>query len=71
MHKKNYRIISTNTPVSMIHLADMAMSVCVWLTNFEPLLVPPPIDSCERDKVDQYLESVLHSESESTMLILS
>ena len=62
---KNYRIIGTTFPVSMIHLADMVVSVCAWLTNFEPVLVPPPVDDHEEDKVDQYFKSVLDSESES------
>lgn len=35
-----------------------------WLTTFEPVLVPPPIDNHEEDKVDQYFTSVLQSESE-------
>ena len=62
---KNYRIIGTTFPVSMIRLADMVVSVCAWLTNFEPVLVPPPVDDHEEDKVDQYFKSVLDSESES------
>jgi len=61
---KNYRIIGTTFPVSMIRLADMVVSVCAWLTNFEPALVPPPVDDHEEDKVDQYFKSVLDSESE-------
>ena len=41
---KNYRIIGTTFPGSMICLADMVVPVCAWLTNFEPVLVPPPVD---------------------------
>ena len=59
---KHYRIIGTTFPVSMIRLADMVVSVCV--TNFEPVLVPSPVDGHEEDEVDQYFKSVLGSESE-------
>ena len=61
---KNYRIIGTTFPVSVIRLADMVVSVCAWLTNFESVLVPPPVDNHEEETVDQYFKSVLDSESE-------
>ena len=50
----NYLIIGTTFPVSMIRLADMVVSVCTWLTNLEPALVPPPVKDYEDEQVDQY-----------------
>ena len=32
------------------------MSVCAWLTNFQPALVPCQQD-CEEDEVDKYFET--------------
>ena len=61
---KNYRIIGTTFLVSVICLADMVVPVCAWLTNFEPVLVLPPVDDHEEDTVDQYFKSVFDSESE-------
>ena len=48
----------------MIHVADMVVSVCAWLTNLEPVLVPSVVGDHEEDEVDQYFRSVLDSESE-------
>lgn len=49
---------------TFIRLADMVVSVCAWLTNFEPVLVPPPVDDHVEEKVDEYFKSVLDSESD-------
>ena len=61
---KNYRIIGSTFPITMIRIADMIVSVCAWLTNFEPVLVPPPVDIHEEEDVDEYFRSVLESESD-------
>ena len=61
---KHYQIIGNTFPLSMIRLADMIVSVCAWLTNFEPVLIPLPVGSHEEDEVDQYFQSVLDSESD-------
>ena len=39
------------------------VSVCTWLSKFEPVLVPPS-DDCEEDEVDQYFKYILESESD-------
>lgn len=43
----------------------MIVSVCAWLTNFQPVLIPLPAGSAEEDEVDKYFSSVLDSESDS------
>lgn len=40
----------------------MVVSVCAWLTNFEPVLVPPPVSDYNEGEVDQYFRAVLDSE---------
>ena len=42
----------------------MVVSVCAWLTNFEPGLVPPPVNDYEEEQVDQYFKALLESESD-------
>ena len=36
---KNYRILSGNFPISLIRIANQIVSVCAWLTNFQPALI--------------------------------
>ena len=50
---KNYSILKGTLPISMIRLANNIVSVCAWLTNFQPALIPLPGDSSVAD-VDQY-----------------
>lgn len=55
----------------MICLANLVVSVCARLTNFEPVLAPPALSDHEEDEVDQYFRSVLDSDSEIFMTILN
>lgn len=48
----------------MIRLADMIVSVCAWLTNFEPVSVPSAVND-RQEEVDQYFQSILDSKSDS------
>lgn len=50
---KNYSILKGTLPISMIRLANNIVSVCAWLTNFQPSLIPLPEDTSTGD-VDQY-----------------
>lgn len=53
----------------MIHLADMVVSVCAWLTNFEPVLV----DNQAEDKVFKSVNLILNMmpvESQVTKMTL-
>lgn len=55
---KNYSILSGTLPLSMARLANQIVSVCAWLTNFQPSLVPlPDIDPSE-DSVEKYFLSL-------------
>ena len=61
---KNFKILGQNFPLSMIRIANQIVSVCAWLTNFQPALIPIPIDSSEEEVADYY-RSVLLTDSET------
>lgn len=46
----------------MIHIENQIVSVCAWLTNIQPALVPLPSDSSMEDKVTSYFWSVEDSD---------
>lgn len=56
---KNYGILSGVFPLTMIRLANHIVS---GLTNFQPVLVPPPTDSYCDDEIDSYFKAVLESD---------
>ena len=39
---KNYAILKGNQPITMIPLTNQIVSMCAWLTNFQPALIPLP-----------------------------
>ena len=41
---KNFTILKGVFPINMARLTNQIVSVCAWLTNFFPPLVPPPTD---------------------------
>ena len=41
----------------MIRIADQIFSLCAWLTNFQPVLIPLTRDTCE-DDVEKYFQSI-------------
>lgn len=60
---KNYNILKGTLPITMIRVANQIVSVCAWLTNFQPALNPLPSDCKTEDEVDTYFRS-LDEESE-------
>lgn len=50
---KNYRILKSTIPISMIRLTNQIVYVCAFLTNFQPALVP---STEEDDEVESYFE---------------
>ena len=42
---KNFAILKGKFPLSMIRLLNQVVCVCAWLTNFQPILVPPPMEA--------------------------
>ena len=55
---KNYTILKGTIPISMIRLADQIFSVCAWLTNFQPVLIPVARDLGSEDDVQEYFQSL-------------
>jgi hypothetical protein len=58
---KNYSILKGTLPISMIRLANNIVSVCAWLTNFQPALIPLPGDT-STDDVDRYFQTLEDSD---------
>lgn len=59
---KHYSILKGTLPISMIRLANQIVSVCAWLTNFQPVLIPLPTDSSVETEVNTYFESIESSD---------
>ena len=59
---KNYTILKGTLPITMIRIANQIVSVCAWLTNFQPALVPLPSDSSMEDEVASYFQSIEDSD---------
>ena len=54
---KNFAILKSTLPITMIRLANQIVSVCAWLTNFQPALIPLPGDYSD-EEVDRYFQSL-------------
>ena len=54
---KTFNILKGTLPNTFARIADHIVSVCAWLTNFYPSLVPPPQFAAEAD-VDKYFSSL-------------
>ena len=59
---KNYAILKGTMPNTLMRLANQIVSVCAWLTNFQPALIPPPSQCSTEDEVDRYFLTVEDSE---------
>ena len=51
---KNFTILKGTLPITMIRLANQIVSVCAWLTNFQPALIPLPSDHGIEEDVEEY-----------------
>ena len=56
----NYAILMSTLPISMVRIANQVVSVCAWLVNFQPVLIPLPLT----DDVEQYFQSCYDTDSE-------
>ena len=66
---KTYAILKGTMPNSLMRVANQIISVCAWLTNFQPILIPPPLEECSDIDVDSYFlqeESDYDADSELT-----
>ena len=59
---KNYSILKSTLPISMIRIANQIVSVCAWLTNFQPVLIPLSGHSNVEEEVEAYFQSIEDSD---------
>lgn len=62
---KNYAILKSTLPLSMIRLANQIVTVCAWLSNFNPVLIPPPADTSTEEEVASYFNALEDTSSDS------
>lgn len=63
---KQFAILQGTFPLSMVRLLNQIVCVCAWLTNFHPVLLPPPLLTSEVEEVESYFQNLdLDSESDS------
>ena len=55
---KQFGILKSTLPLTMARIANQIVSVCAYLVNFQPALIPPPIDDDHVDitSVAEYFE---------------
>ena len=46
---KSFAILKGALPLSMSRISNQIVSVCTWLVNFQPVLIPPPSEDLESD----------------------
>ena len=61
-HIKNYAILKSIFPNTMIRVANQVVAVCAWLVNFQPALIPPPSDLSVEEEVGSYFETIKDSD---------
>ena len=49
-------------PVMLSRIAHQIVCVCCWLVNFQPVVIPPPVE--DKDDVEDYFESYYSSDSD-------
>ena len=60
---KTYSIMKGTLPNTLSRVANQIVSVCAWLTNFQPSLVPPP-QECKDVDVQEYFDNMEDTDSE-------
>lgn len=54
---KQFAILKGKFPLSMIRLLNQVVCVCAWLTNFQPVLVPPPMEASD-EEICEYFKNL-------------
>ena len=57
---KLYSILNETIPISMTRLTNQIVYVCAFLTNFQPALIPLPVDQDNED-VELYFDQLSDS----------
>ena len=63
---KNFTILKGSLPITLTRIANKIVCVCCWLVNFQPVLIPPPVEGEEGEEVDvdEYFMTFYSSESD-------
>ena len=59
---KNYSILKDTLPLSLSRIANQIVSVCAWLVNFQPVLIPPYAEN--EEDTDAYLLTQFSSDTD-------
>ena len=51
------QLLKGKFPLSMIRLLSQVVCVCAWLTNFQPVLVPPPVEASD-EEISEYFQKL-------------
>ena len=68
-HIKTFAILRGTMPNTLMRVTNQIIAVCAWLTNFQPILIPPPTEPCSLDCVNSYFvdeESDYDADSEQS-----
>lgn len=67
---KKFAILQGNFSLSKSCLMNQIVCVCVWLTNFHPALLPPPVPNPDTD-VEDYFQSLANNSGTDTDVFVS
>ena len=62
---KNFTILKGSLQITLTRIANKIVCVCCWLVNFQPVLIPPPVEGeGEEVDVDEHFMTFYSSESD-------
>ena len=62
---KHYSILKSTIPILLTCLTNQIISVCAFLTNFQPVLIPFPAEGTGDGDVESYFEQLSDSEHDT------
>ena len=62
---KHYSILKSTIPISLTRLTNQIISICAFLTNFQPVLIPLPAEGTGDGDVESYFEQLSDSEHDT------
>ena len=55
---KTYTILKHTLPITLSRLSNQIVSVCAYLSNFKPVLVPAEVQSIMETDVEEYFDEL-------------
>ena len=56
---KNYAMLRGTMPKNLMCVANQIIAVCAWLSNFKPILIPPPAELCPDNDAIFWMKKVI------------